>query len=214
MPSEEFKWYAIKLAAICTFIFFLQTIFQDFFENFVLISSKVFIAPWTIMTYIFLHGSLEHLFFNMLALVLFGSILEKIIGYKKFLILFFVAGIFSGIASIFFYTAIIGASGAIFGILGTLAILRPKMTVWAMGIPMPMVVAIIFWGFLDVVGVFYPSGVANVGHLAGLFFGIIVGIKLRNKYKMIEKPKEKKIVISEEEFRNWEEEYMKKPKQD
>lgn len=212
MPSEEFRWYAIKLVIICSLIFVLQNIFQDFFENFVLFSSKILAAPWTIITYIFLHGNFSHLFFNMFALALFGSILEKIIGYKKFLVLFLVSGIFSGIASIFFYDAVMGASGAIFGILGTLAILRPKMTVWVMYVPMPMIVAIIFWGFLDIIGFFSPDGIAHIGHLVGLFFGIIFGIKLRKKYKIPEKPKEKRIVISEEEFRKWEEKYMKKPK--
>lgn len=212
MPSEEFRWCAIILVVICTMVFILQNIFPGVFANLVL-TPNVLTMPWTLVTYIFLHGSISHLFFNMFALALFGSILEKIIGYKKFLILFLVSGIISGIAGVFFYTGIIGASGAIFGILGTLAVLRPRMTVWVFYIPMPMIAAIIFWGALDIIGFFSQDDIAHAGHLAGLGFGIIFGIILRDKYKIAEKPKEERIFISEEEFKDWEERYLK-PKND
>ena len=208
MGSEKFKWYALKLSLICVFIFLLGYSFPEvIFNNFVLVSSEVFTRPWGLVTYIFLHAGPEHLFFNLFALVLFGSILEKIIGYKKFLIVFFSAGIVSGIATVFFYNSTVGASGAIMGILGFLGAIRPKMIVPAMGIILPMVVAIALWAALDIIGIFSADHVAHWGHLGGLFFGIIVGLKLRGKYKIVKK-KEEKVKISNEEFEEWERKYM------
>jgi membrane associated rhomboid family serine protease len=56
-------------------------------------TASVASRPWTMLTYIFLHGSFAHLFYNMFALALFGSILERVIGGKRFLFVFFVSGI-------------------------------------------------------------------------------------------------------------------------
>lgn len=209
MSPERFKGCALLLVGIIILVYFLQISFPTQAENFILISSKVFMFPWTLFTYMFLHANFSHLFSNLFALALFGSVLESIIGWRKFLTLFFAAGIASGIVTTFFYSAILGTSGAIFGVLGVLGVLRPKMVVWALGVPMPMIVAIILWATLDLLGTFYPSEVAHFGHLAGLAFGLLLGVKLRGKYKLVEK-KEKRVVISEEEFRRWEEKYMKK----
>ena len=118
---------------------------------------------------------------HMFALVLFGSILENEIGTKKFLSLFFLAGLFASIASIPFYNAVLGASGAIFGVIGALAVLKPKMTVWVYGMPMPMIIASLVWAAIDVLGVFIPSNVANIAHLSGIFVGIIFGFIIRIK---------------------------------
>jgi len=110
--------------------------------------------------------------------------------------------------SLFFYPSVIGASGAIFGIMGVLAVIRPKMVVPAFGVPIPMVVAAVMWAALDLGGVFYPSSTANIGHLAGLGAGIVVGFWLRPRYKLAEKKKEK-IKLDKEYFREWQEKYMK-----
>ncbi|OGW55109.1 MAG: hypothetical protein A2Y81_05705 [Nitrospirae bacterium RBG_13_43_8] len=209
MPSEKFRWCAMILVGAIVLIYFSQLAFPAQAEYFVLDSSKIMERPWTVLTYMLLHGSFSHLFFNMFALALFGSMLEAIVGWKNFLIVFFSTGIFSGIVSVFFYSGVLGASGAIFGVLGVLGMIRPKMGVLAMGVPMPMVAAIIIWAALDLFGVFYPDQTAHFGHLAGLVFGLIVGLLLRKKYKIIEK-KEKKFVLTDDEFKRWEETYMGK----
>lgn len=207
----EFKYYALKLSVICIFIYVLQLISPQFFlSNFALVSSQVLLRPWTILTHIFLHGSLLHLGYNLFALALFGSILEKQVGSKLFLIIFFVGGVISSFGDILFYEATIGASGAIFAILGSLAILRPKLVVWALGVPMPALVAAFIWALLDLAGMFYPGDVAHAAHLFGLGFGIIFGFKLRKKYKVYEKPKRKEKVMSDKELEEWEKEYMLK----
>ena len=207
---EKFQWYTLKLSLFILAIFALQNIFPDSFEPFALASSQVLFQPWSIVTYMFLHGNFSHIFSNLFSLVLFGFILEKIIGSRNFLLVFFSAGIISGTVSIFFYYSVIGASGAIFGILGVLAVTRPKMVVPAFGIPIPMIAAVVMWAFLDLAGTFYPSSIANVGHLAGLAAGITIGLWLRPKYKLPEKKKEDKIKLDKECFKKWEEKYIKK----
>ena len=205
---KKYKWYALKLVAVCVVIFILQNIYENLTDEFSLDSAEFFSRPWTIITYIFLHGSFEHLFYNMFALGLFGSVLENIIGSKKFLLVFFISGIIAGIGSIMFYTASIGASGAIYGIMGALAVLRPRMTVYIGFAPLPMALAVVFWTVGDLLGLFSPSDLtAHAAHLFGLIFGLIYGIYLRKKYgeKIIKKPKEG---INNEEFKEWEENYM------
>lgn len=185
-------------------IFIVQLTVQGFTDMFVLVSSTVAFEPWTLVTSMFLHGSLSHLFYNMFALFIFGLIMESTVGSERFIKIYFMAGILAGIASVFFYESVLGASGAIYGILGCLAILRPKMTVWVMGVPMPMIVALFFWALLDIGGVFYPSGVANIAHLAGLAIGIASGFILRtpSQEKKEEQP------LQERQLDKWEERYM------
>lgn len=203
-----FNWWAIKLAAVCIVVFILQALFPFITESFALVSAEVLARPWIILTHIFLHGSMEHLLYNMFALALFGSILEKIISSKSFLILFFVSGLSAGIGSAIFYPASIGASGAIFGILGCLTVLRPRMTVWVGMVPMPLAFAAVVWAAGDLIGMFAPSQIANAAHLFGLGFGLIVGLKMRKRFGEI-KIKRSKSEINETQIREWEDEWMK-----
>lgn len=206
----KFNWFAIKLVIICVVVWILQLIIPWLTDEFALVSSEFLSRPWIIITHIFLHGGIEHLFYNMFALALFGSILERVIGGKKFLIVFFVSGVIAGIGSILFYEASIGASGAIYGILGTLAILRPRMTVYmGLGFPMPMIVAVFFWAAGDLLGFFAPSeNVAYAAHLFGLAFGFIYGIYLRKEHGEPFRKRKSKAHIGEEEFREWEDEWF------
>ncbi len=207
--GDRFHWTALKFVVLISLVFLFQLFFPQNLEGFVLNASELIHKPWTLLTYIFLHGSFSHLYSNMLALALFGSILEKIVGYKNFLKVFFSTGVFSGVFSSFFYTSVIGASGAVFGVMGTLAMLRPKMVVWALGVPMYMVIAIAVYGVLDLAGMFYPSNIAHVGHLSALVLGILIGLLWRKRYYIVEVKKEKISVLSEDGLRRWEEKYMR-----
>ena len=185
------KYYSLWLVGVCTVVFIFQIIFPQITDQFALYNFRVFSEPWLLVTSIFLHGGFQHLFFNMFALGLFGLILENIIGSRNFLLVFFSSGIVASIGAAMFYPASLGASGAIYGILGTLAVLRPKMSVWVFGVPMPMFVAAILWALIDIVGMFAPSGIANAAHIFGLGFGVITGLLLRKKFKekkLMEKP--------------------------
>jgi hypothetical protein len=209
--EDRFQWTSLKLTLLISLVFLFQLFLPKTLEGFVLNSSEVIYKPWTLLTYIFLHGSFSHLYSNMFALALFGSILEKIVGYKNFLKIFFFTGIFSGIFSTIFYTSVIGASGAVYGIMGTLAMLRPKMVVWALGVPMYMIITIVVYGVLDLAGAFFPSNIAHVGHLSALAVGILIGLLLRKRYAVFEVKREK-FVLGDKEFRRWEDEYMKRRK--
>jgi membrane associated rhomboid family serine protease len=203
------RYFALIFAVLCILIFIVQLAIPSFTDAFVLVSADAFARPWILVTSIFLHGSTEHLLYNMLALALFGTILERIIGSKKFLFVFFLTGVIASIASTFIYNASLGASGAIFGLLGCLAILRPRMTIWAMGVPMPMFVAVIVWLLIDLAGIFYPTNIANAAHIAGLLSGIVIGILWRNKFKIETRKQQKPKIVEEKELENWEDEWMK-----
>lgn len=208
--------WALKILGILVVIFILQIIFPVITDLFILKSFDIFTRPWILLTSIFLHGGLGHLMLNGFALALFGSILEEIIGSKKFLVLYFSGGIMASIVFILglpllnaigmpISRSALGASGAIFAVLGTLTVLRPKMTVWVSYMPMPMWVAAIVWAGQDIFGVFIPDNIANFAHLGGLAFGLIVGFFYKGKN--IEKTATKKnndILLSDKEIEDWE----------
>jgi len=205
----KYDWYAIKFVIITVIVFILQFMIPNLTDEFALSSSGFFSRPWTIITYMFLHATdyLPHILYNMLALALFGSILEKVIGGRKFLIVYFASGIVAGIGSILFYTASIGASGAIFGILGTLAVLRPRMSVWIGYVPMPMFLAVFLWTIGNFVGLFAPAGIAYAAHLFGLGFGLLYGFVYRKEYGEVS-VKRKKYTIDNKKLREWEKDWL------
>ncbi|MFH0867814.1 MAG: rhomboid family intramembrane serine protease [Candidatus Woesearchaeota archaeon] len=194
---------ALWLSIVIFTIFLLQKLIPSFTDLFILDTRTVFPMVWTLLTAIFLHGGVVHLLYNLFALALFGSILESIIGSRKFLILFFVAGLAASLASLPFYTRVLGASGAIFGVLGMLGILRPKMTVWLYHLPMPMIMALFVWAAGDIIGIYAPTGTANIAHLGGLAVGLAAGVYYRKEFRENRKKKEG-VYIDEEKVKEWE----------
>ena len=201
----KMRFYTIWIALALILIFILQKIINGFTDLFVLNQLSYF-QPWRFVTAIFLHGSVVHLISNLFALLLFGLILEKVIGSKRFLFVFFASGIFASLVAVNFYSASLGASGAIMGVIGTLAIIKPLMLVWAFGMVIPMIVAAIFWVILDLLGIFVPDNVGNIAHLSGIFIGVIIGFFLRAKHE--KRKKSHTIQIPEHILRRWETLYM------
>lgn len=177
---RRFRFYALKLCGIMFVIFLIQLFFSSFTDLF-LLNSNAFVQLWRFVTAIFLHGGLPHLLYNIFALALFGSMLERMIGSRRFLIVFFVTGILANIISVNFYDSSLGASGAIFGVIGALVVIRPLMFIFAFGFPMPLFVAGIIWAAGDLIGLFVPSNTANLAHLSGMFFGLVLGFIYRRK---------------------------------
>ncbi len=141
---------------------------------------------WQLVTYMFLHGGIFHILFNMLALWMFGAELERTWGTRYFLKFYFVTGIGSGLFTVIFsllpfglarylYGAdIIGASGAIFGLLLAYALYFPDRPIYMyLVFPIPAKIFVLILGVIElwssVSGV--QGGVANATHL----FGILVG---------------------------------------
>ena len=149
-------------------------------ELFLLDQARVWFEPWRLLTAMFLHGSPNHLFFNMFGLFIFGPILEERIGAKRFLYLYLGAGLFASLAAALLYPLSLGASGAIFGVLGALIMLLPRLQIlFFFIIPMPLWVAGIVWVILDTIGLFFPTGIASAAHLAGMAIGLAVGYYIK-----------------------------------
>lgn len=136
--------------------------------------------PWRLLTSIFLHGGMMHIFFNAYALFIFGSILETRVSRRDYLVIFFGAGL---LGSLLYYATYmlgiippipaLGASGAIYGILGAVAVILPDLRIFFWFFPMKIRYAAILWVALEFMGTFdISSGIASAAHLGGLMFGL------------------------------------------
>ncbi|MBI4286269.1 MAG: rhomboid family intramembrane serine protease [Chloroflexi bacterium] len=138
--------------------------------------------PWTIVTSIFMHGGIWHIFVNMLTLYFFGSALLGLVGNVKFLIVYFGGGLLGNILFLLLshpLATVVGASGALFALGGALAVMRPKLSVFIFPIPVPVPLWIaVIGGFLLMS--FLP-GIAWQAHLGGLIFGLVAGYFFRRQ---------------------------------
>lgn len=150
-------------------------------------AATFFNQPWTIITNMFTHYSLWHILANMLTLYFYGSFLCQLIGARKFLIIYFCGGILGNIFYLLLasnsFAVAIGASGAIFALGGALAVLTPRLRVYAFPIPIPMPLWVAVIGGFIILTLF-PQ-VAWQAHLGGLVFGLIAGYYLRKKQRLI-----------------------------
>jgi membrane associated rhomboid family serine protease len=144
-------------------------------------------AWWQVVTYMFCHGGLGHLFFNMLALYLFGVQVERRMGSGEFLLYYLVSGVGAGLATVLVNDAtgqgmvpVVGASGAILAVLLAFAAFFPDQRILVFYIlPMRAPTAVLVFALIEVLsmlGVFslftnIGSGVAHLTHLAGILFG-------------------------------------------
>ncbi|MCQ2177920.1 MAG: rhomboid family intramembrane serine protease [Bacteroidales bacterium] len=141
---------------------------------------------WQPLTHMFVHGGFAHIFFNMYALLIFGSVVERIIGEKKFLILYLV----SGLGAAAFHMAVmalfgggtsapvVGASGAIYGVILTYAMLFPDSRLTLLFPPVTLSarkMVIIFAAIEILTGVFLSGdGIAHFAHLGGMIFAFLL----------------------------------------
>ncbi len=149
---------------------------------------------WQPVTYMFLHdqSGIGHLFFNMFALWMFGSVIERTWGEKKYLLYYLVTGIGAGIVQqVVWHMAMtpelmvysnwlitIGASGAVFGILLAFGMLYPNVPMYIMFVPIPVKAKWVVIGY-GVIELFagiggWQSGVAHFAHLGGMLFGLLL----------------------------------------
>ena len=138
---------------------------------------------WTPLTYMFAHGGMNHILFNMLGLFFFGPQLEERMGSTEFLVYYFLTGILSGIFSLGVYLLtgaygvfLMGASGALFAILLAFAVYFPHSRVYIFGIlPMRTPVMVSLYAGIEIFSMLtgFQGGVAHMTHLAGLLFGFL-----------------------------------------
>ncbi|GHV77462.1 glpG protein [Spirochaetia bacterium] len=136
---------------------------------------------WQFVTYMFAHGGLSHILFNMLALFMFGAQVERRMGSREFLVYYMSAGILAGVLSFVIYWVtgaygvfLLGASGALFAVQLAYATLFPDAVIYLWGL-LPLKAPVMVLGFTalelfsSVTG--FRSGVAHLTHLAGFAFG-------------------------------------------
>ncbi len=140
-------------------------------------------AWWQIVTYMFVHASWSHIFFNMLALFLFGVQLEHRMGGRDFLVLYFACGIGAGLVTMLINNVtgignipVVGASGAIYGLLLAFAAFFPDDRIYIFGIlPMRAPVAVGVFAGIEIVLQLanLQTGVAHIAHLSGIAFAYL-----------------------------------------
>lgn len=178
------KWLLIANTAIFLLQFFLGRGASAVFAYLALVPAQVVRSfyLWQLVTYMFLHGGLWHILWNMLALWMFGVELEKTWGTDRFLRFYFLCGIGAGVCVVLANylfgdprIATIGSSGAIYGILAASAALWPDRIILAF-----FVFAMKMKYFVMIVGAIaflnswnLNSGVSDVAHLSGLLFGVL-----------------------------------------
>jgi membrane associated rhomboid family serine protease len=152
--------------------FFLQQTMPGLADALVFVPAYVLARPWTVVTYMFLHGGLMHLLFNMIALYFFGPRVEERIGSRSFTVLYFLSGITGALLSFFLAPGapIIGASGGVFGVMMGFAHFWPDTPnlVWGI-IPVPARMLVIITTVIALFSGFSGGGggIAHFAHLGG-----------------------------------------------
>ncbi|MCS7143702.1 MAG: rhomboid family intramembrane serine protease [Archaeoglobaceae archaeon] len=190
-----FPYGVNNLILFICLIFFFISIFAslEMVKLFALYPSQVLEKPWQLITSMFLHVDFWHFFINCFVLLFFGAELERLLGEKGYLKVFFASGIAGNLGYIAYaytlnsFIPALGASGAIFGIMGCLAMIAPGIRIIIFPIPVPISIrlALLVFALYDfsmlmlttahVVG----SGVAYIAHLTGLAVGVLIGERIR-----------------------------------
>ncbi len=185
----------VKNIILVNVLFFIATYVAGFFYQVNLINilgiyypTSLFFKPYQIVTHFFMHGGLTHIFFNMFALASFGGYLENNWGGKRFLVYYLVCALGATLTHFLFntyqiyfsnysieaieYTPLVGASGAIFGVLMGFGMLYPNAQLMLLIPPIPVkgkyiaVIALVLGVLIDSSG-----NVAHFAHLGGMIFG-------------------------------------------
>ncbi len=176
--------YSGIILLICILVFFLSRITPGFVRDYLVLNSFFVVErPWTILTHMFVHFSFDHLFFNMLFLFFFGMELERRVGGRKFLQIYILSGIVAALAQMAVTSgSMVGASGALFGALGCLAIIAPEIRVLLFFvIPMSIRWAVVLFALIDFVFMGSADNIGHMAHIAGLFVGLAFGQMMKSQ---------------------------------
>ena len=177
-----YKNAVLVIALINVAVFILTSLFRNLSTYLGLVPILVVEAQtyWQFFTYQFVHGDFFHLAFNMLALFFFGVPVERKIGTKEFILYYLLIGTIDGVLSFLVYAAtgfyiisLVGASGAIFGLLLLYAVLYPNSVIYIWGvIPVPAPLLILGYAVIELISIFsVGDGVAHLTHFIGLLAG-------------------------------------------
>jgi membrane associated rhomboid family serine protease len=177
-----------KLLIINLAVFFIQVITQNIvvggsiLENTIIryfglipFNSIYSFFPWQLITYQFLHGGFSHIFFNMLMLWMFGMEIENIMGSTKFLVFYLIAGVGGGLLQLLLGGSggpIIGASGAVFGVMVAFAMYFPNRLIYIYFLlPVKAKYMIVFLMVIEFMSVGNTDFTAHLAHLGGAIVG-------------------------------------------
>ncbi|MCC7253900.1 rhomboid family intramembrane serine protease [Hyphomicrobium sp.] len=208
LKSIRFQWVTILLIAANVIVYFFEAARLDevAIAGFALIPSELFdtsllpipvesVGPavperLTLLTYMFFHGDILHLAGNMLFLWVFGDNVEDAMGHFKFLFFYLACGVFGGLMHAWIDPSsnvpLIGASGAVAGVIAAYLVLHPRVRVWVLALKaIPLRISAAFalglWILIQVVMVFLPQmgPVAWWAHIGGLIAGAVLVVFLR-----------------------------------
>ena len=180
----------LNLIIINVLVFFIQMMFDGPLTNSILdqkITGEIalypyqtpYFKPYQLVSHMFAHGGIGHLFFNMFALWMFGSMLERVWGAKRFFIFYFACGLAAGFAHLALeYSPAVGASGAIMGLFAAFAYLFPntQLIIFPFPVPVKAKYAVAVMAAIDLFSGIVPGGsnIAHFAHLGGLAMGFIL----------------------------------------
>ncbi len=182
----------IKNARITIFLITFNTLlylffsfgFEDVFYLLIQINSKVVydLELWRLVTSMFLHGDALHLFSNMVSLLIFGSYIELNFSKYKFVVIYFISGFLGSLFTVFLLplnTLSLGASGAIFGLIGA------ALSISIVERNNPLIILGLIYAFYFVITSFSP-GINYFAHIFGLLGGFLSSLILRENKKKID----------------------------
>lgn len=164
------------ILAVTTLVYLGQLVFKDPFTYYGVKVNELILQGeyWRFITPIFFHASPLHLFFNMYALYNVGRQIERPLGYARFLMIYFFSGIAGVFASFLFTPSYsLGASGAIFGLIGALAVFLYRHSRILGPIGRSMLYNVIFIIVLNL-GISFSPGIDLWGHVGGLLSGLVL----------------------------------------
>ena len=176
-----------RLIAANAIVFFIQLTVPSVTDAFAFVPQLILVRPWTVVTYMFLHGGWMHIIFNMIVLFFFGPRVEARLGSNRFIALYFIAGISGALLSFVLApgAAIIGASAAVFGVETAFAKYWPRELIYIWGVlPIPaflliaLTVGYSIWSGMNG----STSGVADFAHLGGIAGGFLYLVWLDRHY--------------------------------
>lgn len=171
--------WALRLI-VANFAIFALTVYAPAIGNeFAFFPHRVLSRPWTLVTYMFLHGGIGHILFNMLVLFFFGPRVEERLGSGNFLGLYFTAGIVGALLSIPTGAPIVGASAGMYGVSLAFAYYWPRERIYIWGVlpvearwlVVAMTVMALWYGFNP--GMVGGRGIAHFAHLGGYIGGFL-----------------------------------------
>ncbi len=202
----------LLLANIALFV--LTLVNPGIRAEFAFIPGLAVYRPWTIVTYAFLHANFAHIFFNMLMLFFFGPRLEERLGSRTFIWFYILCGIGGAVLSFAFSpeAAVVGASGAIFGVVIGFARYWPREDIYIWGI-LPIqarMLAVLMVASSLIAGITgAQNGIAHFAHLGGLVTGwlFLRRWERRRHRRVVKRPAKTRVrleVLEADAMRRWE----------